>query len=173
MNSSRCAPIASWRGRPKMCSAALLNRTTCWDSSTVMMASMADSMIEPSRVSRSGIDLTSVKGPSGPRSIVVVMNASIHPCGEPLIVDPELLRKYGGAGPRYTSYPTADRFVEGFDAAAYRHWLGQRDIGGFKRALGLYVHVPFCDTLCFYCACNKIAAKDRAKGAPYVDHVVP
>jgi len=88
------------------------------------------------------------------------------------LVDPALLRKYGGAGPRYTSYPTADRFVEGFDAAAYRHWLGQRDIGGFKRSLGLYVHVPFCDTLCFYCACNKIAAKDRAKGTRYVDHLV-
>ena len=96
------------------------------------------------------------------------MNAKDHL----LVVDEELLRKYGGAGPRYTSYPTADRFVEGFDAAAYRHWLGQRDIGGFKRPLGLYVHVPFCDTLCFYCACNKIAAKDRAKGTRYVDHLV-
>jgi len=95
------------------------------------------------------------------------MNATDHL----LVVDEELLRKYGGAGPRYTSYPTADRFVEGFDAAAYRHWLGQRDIGGFKRPLGLYVHVPFCDTLCFYCACNKIAAKDRAKGTRYVDHL--
>ena len=96
------------------------------------------------------------------------MNATDHL----LVVDEELLRKYGGAGPRYTSYPTADRFVEGFDAAAYRYWLGQRDIGGFKRPLGLYVHVPFCDTLCFYCACNKIAAKDRAKGTRYVDHLL-
>ena len=96
------------------------------------------------------------------------MNATDHL----LVVDEELLRKHGGAGPRYTSYPTADRFVEGFDAAAYRHWLGQRDIGGFKRPLGLYVHVPFCDTLCFYCACNKIAAKDRAKGTRYVDHLL-
>ena len=96
------------------------------------------------------------------------MNATDHL----LVVDEELLRKYGGAGPRYTSYPTADRFVEGFDAAAYRYWLGQRDIGGFKRPLGLYVHVPFCDTLCFYCACNKIAAKDRAKGTRYVDHIL-
>jgi len=96
------------------------------------------------------------------------MNATDHL----LVVDEELLRKYGGAGPRYTSYPTADRFVEGFDAAAYRYWLGQRDIGGFKRPLGLYVHVPFCDTLCFYCACNKVAAKDRAKGTRYVDHIL-
>ena len=87
------------------------------------------------------------------------------------LVDPGLLRKYGGNGPRYTSYPTADRFVEAFDAEAYRHWLANRNIGGFKRPLGLYVHVPFCDTLCFYCACNKIAARDRAKGTKYVSYL--
>ena len=94
------------------------------------------------------------------------------PAFEPLVVDPGLLRKYGGNGPRYTSYPTADRFVEAFDEKAWRHWLGRREIGGFARSLGLYVHVPFCDTLCFYCACNKIAAKDRAKGTRYVDHLL-
>jgi oxygen-independent coproporphyrinogen-3 oxidase len=86
-----------------------------------------------------------------------------------LVIDPALLRKYGGRGPRYTSYPTADRFVDAFDAATYRHWLGSRNLVGRRRRLGLYVHVPFCDTLCFYCACNKIAAKDRAKGTRYVD----
>jgi oxygen-independent coproporphyrinogen III oxidase len=90
----------------------------------------------------------------------------------PLVVDPGLIRKYGGNGPRYTSYPTADRFVEAFDAGAYRHWLANRTIGGIARTLGLYVHVPFCDTLCFYCACNKIAAKDRARGSKYVDYVI-
>ena len=84
------------------------------------------------------------------------------------MVDAELLRSYGGNGPRYTSYPTADRFVEAFDEAAYRHWLGNRAIGGFARPLGLYVHIPFCDTLCFYCACNKIATKDHSKAARYV-----
>ena len=92
--------------------------------------------------------------------------------GAPLVVDAGLVRKYGGNGPRYTSYPTADRFVEAFDAAAYRHWLANRNIGGFARPLGLYVHVPFCDTLCFYCACNKIAAKDRARGTKYVDYLL-
>jgi len=89
----------------------------------------------------------------------------------PLVVDTALIRKYGGNGPRYTSYPTADRFVEAFDAAAYRHWLGIRRIGGFTRPLGLYVHVPFCDTLCFYCACNKIATKDHNKAVRYVEYL--
>src|SRR6266704_4000350 len=65
-----------------------------------------------------------------------------------LVIDPDLIRKYGGNGPRYTSYPTADRFVEAFDADASRHWLANRRIGGFTRPLGVYVHVPFCDTLC-------------------------
>ena len=89
----------------------------------------------------------------------------------PLVIDAQLLRKYGGNGPRYTSYPTADRFVEAFDAEAYRHWLGNRSIGGFARPLGLYVHVPFCDTLCFYCACNKIATRSHAKARKYVGYL--
>jgi oxygen-independent coproporphyrinogen-3 oxidase len=90
----------------------------------------------------------------------------------PLIVDTALLAKYGGNGPRYTSYPTADRFVEAFDAAAYRHWLQRRSVGGSGRSLGLYVHVPFCDTLCFYCACNKIATKDAAKARKYTSYLL-
>ena len=89
----------------------------------------------------------------------------------PLVIDTELLRRYAGNGPRYTSYPTADRFVEAFDGAAYRHWLANRTIGGFTRPLGLYVHVPFCDTLCFYCACNKISTRDRTKAHGYVSYL--
>ena len=106
------------------------------------------------------------------------MNVALHivsPAGAvheaPLVIDAQLLRKYGGNGPRYTSYPTADRFVEAFDAKAYRHWLANRSIGGFARPLGVYVHIPFCDTLCFYCACNKIATRDHAKAHKYVGYL--
>ncbi len=88
-----------------------------------------------------------------------------------LVIDAGLIAKYGGNGPRYTSYPTADRFVEAFDEAAYRHWLGNRRVGGFSRPLGLYVHVPFCDTLCFYCACNKIVTKDKSRAVKYVEYL--
>ena len=89
--------------------------------------------------------------------------------GPSLVVDADLIRRYGGNGPRYTSYPTADRFVEEFSSEAYQRWLGIRTIGGFARPLGLYVHVPFCDTLCFYCACNKIVTRDRSRAVKYVD----
>jgi oxygen-independent coproporphyrinogen-3 oxidase len=88
-----------------------------------------------------------------------------------LIIDADLIRKYGISGPRYTSYPTADRFVEAFDAAAYRYWLGNRNIGGFSRPLSLYVHLPFCDTICYYCACNKIVTRDHGRSAKYVEYL--
>jgi oxygen-independent coproporphyrinogen-3 oxidase len=85
-----------------------------------------------------------------------------------LTLDAALIRKYGSNGPRYTSYPTADRFVEGFGPRAYRRHLAQRSIGGLSRTLGLYLHVPFCDTLCFYCACNKIATRNHSAAREYV-----
>ncbi len=88
-----------------------------------------------------------------------------------LTVDPELIRKYGGHGPRYTSYPTADRFVEAFNAAAYGHWLTNRNVGGVVRPLGLYVHLPFCGTLCYYCACNKIITKDHGRSGKYLEYL--
>jgi len=87
------------------------------------------------------------------------------------VIDADLIRKYGGHGPRYTSYPTADRFVEAFDAAAYRHWLQNRKVGGLSRSLGLYVHLPFCGTLCYYCGCNKIITKDHGKSATYLKYL--
>ncbi|MEI7841860.1 MAG: oxygen-independent coproporphyrinogen III oxidase [Gallionellaceae bacterium] len=86
-------------------------------------------------------------------------------------VDLELIRRLDKNGPRYTSYPTADRFVEAFNAETYSTWLGKREIGGISRPLSLYVHIPFCNTLCFYCACNKVITKDFSKAAEYVRYV--
>ncbi|MEL6208540.1 MAG: radical SAM protein, partial [Pseudomonadota bacterium] len=53
--------------------------------------------------------------------------------------------------PRYTSYPTAPHFHEGIDEGAYRRWLGDMDP---ETALSLYIHIPFCDRLCWFCACR-------------------
>lgn len=89
-----------------------------------------------------------------------------------LIVDLELIRRLDKNGPRYTSYPTADRFVEAFNAETYSQWLLKREIGGVSRPLSLYIHIPFCNTLCFYCACNKVITKDRSKSADYVRYLI-
>ena len=88
-----------------------------------------------------------------------------------LIFDPQVIRRFDVNGPRYTSYPTADRFVEAFDADAYRMWLGRRTIGGISRPLSLYVHIPFCNTICYYCACNKIITKDHGRSAKYLKYL--
>jgi oxygen-independent coproporphyrinogen-3 oxidase len=89
----------------------------------------------------------------------------------PVEVDLDLIRRMDRNGPRYTSYPTADRFVEAFDAETYRSWAARRNIGGIRRALSLYVHLPFCSTICFYCACNKVVTRDRGKGDKYLDYL--
>ena len=88
-----------------------------------------------------------------------------------LVVDAEVLRRFNRPGPRYTSYPTADRFVEAFDSAAYRRALEARRTGARSRGLSLYVHLPFCSTICYYCACNKVITKDRGRSAKYVRYV--
>ena len=93
-----------------------------------------------------------------------------HPASD-LVIDPVLIRKYDTPGPRYTSYPTADRFVEAFGEAELRQWLARRTIGGISRPLSLYVHVPFCATLCYYCACNKIPTRDRSVSTNYIKYL--
>ena len=93
-----------------------------------------------------------------------------YPSGE-LVIDPVLIRKYDVAGPRYTSYPTADRFVEAFGAKELAQWLGKRNIGGISQPLSLYVHLPFCESICYYCACNKVVTRDRGRSAKYIKYL--
>ena len=93
-----------------------------------------------------------------------------YPASE-LVIDPVSIRKYDVSGPRYTSYPTADRFVEAFGEEAFRHWLGKRNIGGIQQPLSVYVHLPFCGTICYYCACNKVITRDHAKSAKYIKYL--
>jgi oxygen-independent coproporphyrinogen-3 oxidase len=84
-----------------------------------------------------------------------------------------LLRRFDLSGPRYTSYPTADRFVEAFGAAQYRQALAQRSgsgglVGG-RSPLSVYVHIPFCESVCFYCACNKVVTRQHERATEYLD----
>src|SRR5512145_846430 len=90
-----------------------------------------------------------------------------------LVLDTALVRKYDLFGPRYTSYPTADRFNEAFTAAHYVDALHARNERHARhpQPLSLYVHVPFCNTICYYCACNKVITKDHGRSAKYIRYV--
>ena len=79
---------------------------------------------------------------------------------------PDLLAKYSANGPRYTSYPTALQFRDDFSPDDYRR--AAADKGASETGLSLYFHIPFCDTVCFYCGCNKVVTKNRARSAPYL-----
>ncbi|RYF50235.1 MAG: oxygen-independent coproporphyrinogen III oxidase [Comamonadaceae bacterium] len=88
-------------------------------------------------------------------------------------VTPELLRRFDVPGPRYTSYPTADRFVEAFGQDEYVLALEQRRAGSAAKALplSLYVHIPFCESLCYYCACNKIITRHPERAEVYLRYL--
>jgi oxygen-independent coproporphyrinogen-3 oxidase len=89
------------------------------------------------------------------------------------VITPELLTRFDVPGPRYTSYPTADRFVEAFSETDYVHALTERQSGllGKQLPLSLYVHIPFCESLCYYCACNKIITKHKERAADYLRYL--
>ncbi len=86
-----------------------------------------------------------------------------------IVFDLELIKRYDKSGPRYTSYPTAVQFHDGFGEAEYKRHAEQSNANGGP--LSLYFHIPFCDTVCFYCGCNKVATKDRSRAAPYLQRV--
>ncbi|WP_332876125.1 oxygen-independent coproporphyrinogen III oxidase [Massilia sp. S19_KUP03_FR1] len=85
--------------------------------------------------------------------------------------DAPLLRKLGRPGPRYTSYPTADRFQNGFGYRDYLAAVAHRRTRQSGTPLSLYVHIPFCASICYYCACNKIVTRERDKAAVYLDYL--
>ncbi|KRG65246.1 coproporphyrinogen III oxidase [Stenotrophomonas humi] len=84
--------------------------------------------------------------------------------------DPELLRRHDRPGPRYTSYPTAPHFHDGYGEVQFKAAIARSNNAG--RPVSLYVHVPYCTSPCFYCGCNRIISRDRSKGEHYVDQVL-
>ncbi len=86
-----------------------------------------------------------------------------------IVFDLDLIEKYDQSGPRYTSYPTAVQFHDRFTEADYQRVAQETNPSG--RPLSLYFHIPFCDTVCFYCACNKVATKDRSLAGQYLQRV--
>ena len=83
--------------------------------------------------------------------------------------DLDLIHRYDKAGPRYTSYPTALELHDGFGDKEYREHIEKSNAAGGP--LSLYFHIPFCDTVCFYCACNKIITKNRKHAEPYLNNL--
>ena len=85
------------------------------------------------------------------------MSAYSHP-------DPALVNKYAGTGPRYTSYPTAPQFSETFNVEAYCAAMR----ADRTDPLSLYLHIPFCQDICYYCACNKIVTREPGTASRYL-----
>jgi len=88
-----------------------------------------------------------------------------------IVFDEALIKRYDKSGPRYTSYPTAPQFHVGFGEAEYTAIARATNSEAAKRPLSLYFHIPFCDTVCYYCGCNKVVTKDRTRSSPYLERL--
>jgi oxygen-independent coproporphyrinogen-3 oxidase len=89
----------------------------------------------------------------------------------PFELTQDLISRMSQQGPRYTSYPTADRFSPGFGDADYHAAVADVLAAPVRRPLSLYLHIPFCQSLCYYCACNKIITADRSKAVVYLGYL--
>ncbi len=83
----------------------------------------------------------------------------------------DLIKKYDRPGPRYTSYPTAPHFHEGYTASEYKKEVELTNKEKGNRDLSLYYHLPFCDTLCYFCGCNMIITRNRDRVSKYIDYL--
>jgi oxygen-independent coproporphyrinogen-3 oxidase len=88
-----------------------------------------------------------------------------------LVFDAELIRRYDQSGPRYTSYPTAAQFHDDIAEDEYKKWAQHSNEDPIPRHLSLYFHIPFCDTVCFYCACTKVVTKDHTRANTYLEYL--
>lgn len=93
-------------------------------------------------------------------------------CFADLEISEALIRRFDNAGPRYTSYPTADRFVPEFGEATYRRHLAERASETAGAPLSIYAHLPFCESLCYFCACNKVITREHGRAAQYIDYLL-
>ncbi len=89
--------------------------------------------------------------------------------GKKVIFNEQLINRYDCSGPRYTSYPTAVQFNHAYGEEDYREWVSASNDDPIPTSLSLYLHIPFCDTICYYCGCSKIVTKDKTRAAGYVE----
>ncbi|MBN1441750.1 MAG: oxygen-independent coproporphyrinogen III oxidase, partial [Planctomycetes bacterium] len=90
---------------------------------------------------------------------------------DPPAFDKDLILKYDRPGPRYTSYPTAPHFHEGFGVDEYCREIRRTREEGAARPLSLYIHLPFCRSVCYFCGCNVHFTKKRELSEPYIDRL--
>lgn len=88
------------------------------------------------------------------------------------VVDEGLINKYDKSGPRYTSYPTAPQFTDAFDASKLEEEITAINTSAEPPPLSLYFHLPFCESVCFFCGCNVTFTSDRRRPAPYADVMI-
>jgi len=86
-------------------------------------------------------------------------------------IDINIIKKYDKPGPRYTSYPTAPQFNDGFTRGHYLDEIARTNQGQGRPDLSLYFHLPFCDTHCYFCGCNMIVTRNRERIRKYIDYV--
>lgn len=84
--------------------------------------------------------------------------------------DNDLINRYDLAGPRYTSYPTAPQFQDSFAETTLLEAIARSNLA--QRPLSLYFHIPFCDSLCYYCGCNKIVTNNKSRSLPYLHRMI-
>ncbi|GMQ97156.1 MAG: oxygen-independent coproporphyrinogen III oxidase [Gammaproteobacteria bacterium] len=105
------------------------------------------------------------------RNPLIYVMQLIHQSMESVEFDEDLIRRYDVPGPRYTSYPTAAQFSERFGARQYINTVNDSNEDFIPKPLSLYFHIPFCSTVCYYCACNKVVTKNRKHAETYLDHL--
>ena len=90
---------------------------------------------------------------------------------QPVTFNRALVEKYDRPGPRYTSYPTAPQFHSAFALDDYQNAVRHSNTGAAAKALSLYIHIPFCQSLCYYCACNKIITQKTHRAVEYLEYL--
>ena len=88
-----------------------------------------------------------------------------------IVFDIDLIKRYDQTGPRYTSYPTAAQFHTGIIERDYRKWACHSNEDPIPRPLSLYCHIPFCDTVCYYCACTKVVTRNHQRADEYLEYL--
>jgi len=102
---------------------------------------------------------------------VIFPSIEVIELGQPLSFNRALVEKYDRPGPRYTSYPTAPQFHQAFAMDDYRAAAQASNQAAVPKALSLYIHIPFCKSLCYYCACNKIITQKTHRAVEYLEYL--